>query len=147
MGLNMFNHAWTGWVSYVFPAALVSLVLSKFLAEHVTGQFRLLIQVALCWMEVPWLLTVLSMLEDIPHQSSFIRNLIMDVLIGQMPKDQSMFLTHWLLRDMYYPDKGFLFYLGDVCLGTQLVLTALLFQAFWNHIIITRLQITLSFLN
>ena len=33
------------------PAALVPLVLPKFLIEHVTSQFRLLILVATCWME------------------------------------------------------------------------------------------------
>ena len=55
------------WVSYVFPPpTLVPLVLSKFLAEHVKGQIRLLILVAPCWMEAPWLNTVLSMLADVP---------------------------------------------------------------------------------
>ena len=33
------------------PPALVPLVLSKFLAEHVKGQLRQLILVALCWIE------------------------------------------------------------------------------------------------
>ena len=42
MGLSTFNHPWTHWMSYVFhPLALLPLVLSKFLAENVTGQFRL----------------------------------------------------------------------------------------------------------
>ena len=37
--LNVFNHAWTNQMSQVFPPfALVPLVLSTFLAEHVTGQ-------------------------------------------------------------------------------------------------------------
>ena len=35
------------------PPALVPLVLSKFLAEHVKGQLRPLILVAPCWMEAP----------------------------------------------------------------------------------------------
>ena len=36
LGLNAFSHPWTFQVSYVFPPpALVPLVLSKFLAEHV----------------------------------------------------------------------------------------------------------------
>ena len=39
-----------------------SLVLSKFLAEHVTGQFRLPIPVAPCLMEATWFPTVLNML-------------------------------------------------------------------------------------
>ena len=56
MGLNAFSHPWNFQVSYVFPSpALVPLVLSKFLAEHVNGQLIYLILVAPCWMEVPWL--------------------------------------------------------------------------------------------
>ena len=48
-GLNALNHPWVYQVSYVFPPpALISLVLSKFLAEHVTGQFRLLILLTPC---------------------------------------------------------------------------------------------------
>ena len=40
---------------------------------QVSGRkFVLLILVAPCWMEVPWLPTVLSMLEDIPHQCPII---------------------------------------------------------------------------
>ena len=35
------------------PLALVPLVLSKFLAEHVKGQCRHLILMAPCWMEAP----------------------------------------------------------------------------------------------
>ena len=47
-------------VSYVFPAAaLVPLVLSRFLAEHVTGKARFLILVVPCWMEASWLSRVL----------------------------------------------------------------------------------------
>ena len=50
--LNAFNHPLMFQVSYVFPSpALVPLVLSKWLAEHVKGQLRLLILVAPCWME------------------------------------------------------------------------------------------------
>ena len=46
-------------VSYVFPPpALVPLLLSKFLAEHVNDQLRNLILVAPCWTEDPWLPTV-----------------------------------------------------------------------------------------
>ena len=44
------------------PPALVPLVLSKFLTEHVKGQLRHLILVAPCWMEAPWLPTGLNML-------------------------------------------------------------------------------------
>ena len=54
LGLNAFSHPWTFQVSCVFPPlALVPLVLSKFLAEHVNGQLRHLILVAPCWMEAP----------------------------------------------------------------------------------------------
>ena len=49
------------------PSALVPLVLSQFLAEHVTGQFRLLILMAHCWKESSWLPSVPNMLEDIPY--------------------------------------------------------------------------------
>ena len=36
LGLNMFNHQWKFQVGYVFlPPALIPLVLSKFLVEHV----------------------------------------------------------------------------------------------------------------
>ena len=62
------------------PSILVLLVLSKFLAEHVIGQFRLLILVAPCGMEAPWLPTVLNMLEDILYWCPIINSLIMDVL-------------------------------------------------------------------
>ena len=41
LGINTFNHPWTYQMSYVFPPSLVPLVLSKFLAEHVTGLFIL----------------------------------------------------------------------------------------------------------
>ena len=48
-GLKAFNHPWTFQVSYMFPPpALVPLVLSKFLAEHVSSQLRYLILVAPC---------------------------------------------------------------------------------------------------
>ena len=65
LGLNAFNYLCTCDVSYVFPPhALVSLVLSRFFLEHVTGQFKLWILVVPCGMESPLLHTVLSMLED-----------------------------------------------------------------------------------
>ena len=68
LGLNAFNHPWTFQVGYVFPApALLSLVLSKFLAEHVKHQLRLLILVVQCWLEAPWLPTVFNILADIPQ--------------------------------------------------------------------------------
>ena len=97
-------------LSYVFPPhALVPLVLSKFLAEHVKGQLRQLIQVAPCWMEGPWLPTVLNMLADIPQWCPIIKDLIVDVLVGQVLKGLPyLHLTLWLLSDVCYADKGFL---------------------------------------
>ena len=76
---------WTFQVSYVFlPPALVPLVLSQFLAEHVNGQLRHLILVAPCWIEVPWLPTVLNMVADVPQQCPIVKDLVMDVSVGQV---------------------------------------------------------------
>ena len=56
LGLNAFTIPWKFKVNFAFPyPALVSLVLSKFLAEHITGHFRLLILVTPYWMEAPGL--------------------------------------------------------------------------------------------
>ena len=55
LGLNILNYPWICHLNYVFcPSALVPQVISKFLAEHVTGLFSLVIPVAPCWMEAPW---------------------------------------------------------------------------------------------
>ena len=55
-GLKVSNYPWKYHASYVFHSpALFYLVLSRFLAEHVIGQFRLLILAASCWIEAPWL--------------------------------------------------------------------------------------------
>ena len=87
LGLNAFSHPWKFQVSYVFPPlALVPLVLSKFLAEHVNSQLRHLLLVAPCWTEAPWLPTVLNMLADIPQQCPLLKHLVMDVLVGQVLK-------------------------------------------------------------
>ena len=87
LGLNAFSHPWKFQVSYVFPPpALVPLVLAKFLAEHVNGQLRHLLLVAPCWMEAPWLPTVLSMLADVPRQCSIVKDLVVDVSVGQALK-------------------------------------------------------------
>ena len=105
--LNAFNHPWMFHVSYVFPPALVPLVMSKFLAECVKGQLRLLILLVPCWTEAPWLPTVLKMLADIPWHCPIIRDLIMDVLVGHMLKGLPyLHLTLWLLRDAYCADMG-----------------------------------------
>ena len=84
LGLNAFNHPSMFHVSYVFPPpTLVPLVLSKFLAEHVKGQLRCL---APCWMEDPWLPTVLNMLAYTPQWCPIIKDLVMDVSVGQALK-------------------------------------------------------------
>ena len=102
LGLNAFNHPWTFQVSYVFPPlALVPLVLSMFLAEHVNGQLRHLILMPPCWMEAPWLPTVLNMLADVPQWCPIIKVLIVDVLVGQVLKGLPyLHLTLWLLSDV-----------------------------------------------
>ena len=92
---NAFNHPLTYQVSYVFPhPTLVPLVLSKFLAEHVTGQFRPLILVAPCWREASWLPTVPSMLVDIPCCCPIVKHLVIDVSIDWVLKGlPSLYLT------------------------------------------------------
>ena len=70
----------------VSSPALVSLVLSKFLEKDVTGQFRILILVAPCWMEASWLPTVLNMLEEIPCQCPIMKDLMMDDSVGWVLK-------------------------------------------------------------
>ena len=108
LGLNTFSHPWTFQVSYVFlPQAVVPLVLSKFLAEHVNGQLRHLILVAPCWMEASWLPTVLNKLADVPWQCPIIKDLVVDVSVGQALKGlQYLHLTLWQLSNMCYADRG-----------------------------------------
>ena len=57
----------------ISSSCICSPVLSEFLSEHVTGQFRLLILVSSCWMEATWLPTVLNMWKTLTHQCSFIK--------------------------------------------------------------------------
>ena len=99
LGVECLQPSLTFQVSYVFPpCTLVPLVLSKFLAEYVIGQLRHLILVVPCWMEAPWLPTVLNMLADFPQQCPIIKHLIMDVLVGQVLKGlQYLHLTLWQL--------------------------------------------------
>ena len=109
LGLNAFSHPWTFQVSYVFPPpALVPLVLSKFLAEHVNGQLRWLILVAPCWMEAPWLATILNMLVDVPQAVSHCkRSCHVNVSVGQALKGlQYLHLNLWQLSNMCYADRG-----------------------------------------
>ena len=95
MGLEIdaFNNPWIYQMSYVLPPpALVPLVISKFLAEHVTCQFSLLIRVAPHWMEAPWLPIVLNMLADVPHQYPIIKHPIKDISVSWVFK--SLQLVH-----------------------------------------------------
>ena len=110
LGLNAFSHPWTFQVSYVFPPlALVPLVLFTFLAEHVNSQLRHLILVVPCWMEAPWLPKVLNMLADVPWWCAIVKDLVMDVSVGQVLKGmQYLHLTLWWLNDVCYADRGFL---------------------------------------
>ena len=93
---------------YVFPPpALAPLVLSKFLAEHVNGQLRHLLLVAPCWMEAPWLPTILNMLADVPWWCPIIKDLVMDVLVGQALKGlRYLHITLWLHSNLCYTDRG-----------------------------------------
>ena len=71
----------------MFPSlVLVPLVLPKFLAEHANSQLRHLLLVAPCWIEAPWLPTVLNMLADVPQWCPIIKDLVLDVLVGQALK-------------------------------------------------------------
>ena len=89
------------------PPALVPLVLSKSLAEHVHGQLRHLTLVVPCWMEAPWLPTILNMLADVPCWCPIIKDLIMDASVGQVLKGlQYLHLTLWQLSNVCYADRG-----------------------------------------
>ena len=108
LGLNAFSHPWTFQVSYVFPPlTLVPLVLTMFLAEHVSGQLSQLILVAPCWMEAPWIPTIFNMLGDVPQQCPIIKDLIMDVSVGQVLKGlHYLYLTLWQLSGVCCADRG-----------------------------------------
>ena len=82
-------------------------MLAIFLAEDVTIQFRLLFVAAPCWMEVPWLATVLNMLEDVPHQCHIVKDLVTDISVGSMPKGVPLlYVTLCLLSNVCCIDKG-----------------------------------------
>ena len=57
-------------------------------------------------MEAPWLPMVLDMLGDIPHLCSIVKDLIMDVPVGQVLKClQSLHFSLWLLRKLCCADE------------------------------------------
>ena len=86
--------------------ALVPLILSKFLAEHVNGQLRHLILVAPCWIKVLWLPTILNMLTDIPWQCPIIKDPVIDISVGHMLKGlQYLHLTIWQLSNVCYAER------------------------------------------
>ena len=58
-------------------------------------------------MEAPWLPTVLNMLADVPQWCPIIKDLVMDVFVGQALKGlQYLHLTLWQLSEMCYADRG-----------------------------------------
>ena len=63
--------------------------------------------VAPCWMEAPWLPTVLNMLADVPWQCPIVTDLVMDVSVGQALKGlRYLHLTLWQHGDLCYADSG-----------------------------------------
>ena len=58
-------------------------------------------------MEVTLLPIVLNILKNVPQHCPVIKDLIMDVLLGQVLKGLPyLHLTLWLLRDVCYIDRG-----------------------------------------
>ena len=58
-------------------------------------------------MEASWLPTVLNMLADVPQQCPVIKDLGMDVSVGQTLKALPYFhLTLWLLSNVCFSDRG-----------------------------------------
>ena len=89
------------------PPALVPLCSDQISSRTCQWSTQTFALVAPCWMEAPWLPTVLSMLADVPQWCPIIKDLIMDVLVGQALKGlQYLNLTFWLLSDVCYADKG-----------------------------------------
>ena len=83
-----------------------SLILCKFLVEHVTGQLKLLVLVVPCWMGV-------SLSSHSPQciqcslQCSIVKNIVLDVLVGWVLKDLTLLhLTFLVLRDACCTDRG-----------------------------------------
>ena len=83
LGLNTFNYPWKNQLSYVFlpPILLPPAVLEVSGRTH-HKSIQPTVLVAPCWVEVPWLPTVLNKLEYTPSQCPLSR----DVLVGQALK-------------------------------------------------------------
>ena len=121
-----------------------------------------------CSTGAPCLATVLNILEDIPHQSPIVNNLIGDVSLAWYQRLCYHCINLWLLRDslpaimerlvslvylrgcitiLFLPLVWMIFcftYLGLDWFSAPLVFTIPLFQPFWNVTMISRLQINLS---
>ena len=116
------------------PPTLVPPVLSMFLAEHVKGQLRLLILMAPCWKEAPWLPTVFNMLRDIPQQCLIVKDLIMDILVGHVIKGLPyLHLTLWLLRDVCLCTQGFSSSVCQVVAGATWASMSKVYQQCWKE--------------
>ena len=117
---------------FLLPA-LFPHVLAKILAEHVTDQFRLLIPVAPCWMEVPWLPKVLHVLADGPYWCPIVKDLIVDVSVGQVLRGlQSWHLTFWLLRDVFQR-QGFSCLICIVVVGVTSASMTNIYLQYWKE--------------
>ena len=130
LGLNAFNHSWTFQVSYVFPSpALVPLVLSMFLVEHVKGQLRHLV------LEAPCFPTVLNMLADVPGWCPIIKDLVVDFSVGQVLNGLPyVYLTLWLVSDVCYTDRGSLPQCVRQWWGQLECLMAKVYQQCWKEL-------------
>ena len=118
---------------HVSSSCISSLVLSKFLAEQVKGQLRQLILVASCWMEACWLPTVLNMLADIPQSCPIIKDLIMDVSVGQVLKGVPyLHLTLWLFSNVCYTD-GFSSSVCQAVAGATQASMSEVYQQCWKE--------------
>ena len=149
---------WGGLCVY-FPPTWAPIVLSKLLAELLTGQFIILIIIVPCWMEAPWLPSPLNMLADAPCQCHTVKHLIRDVSVDQVLRSlSSVHLSLCplrqvcLLKRMYqmmsFVPLHYMFFLFHLIrfkhdwYNIHIYCSAML--DFWNITIFTRLQNILS---
>ena len=108
-GVECFQWTWAHHLNYVFSTSLlVSLVLTKFLVKHATGQMRVLILVVPGWMKVSWSLQLIKC-RKMSHASvcSMIKDFVRSVLIGLV--FEVLPLLHLMLclhRNMCCADSG-----------------------------------------
>ena len=57
-------------------------------------------------MEAPWLPTVLNLLADVPQQCPTIKDLVLDVLVGQALKELPYLHLTLMLSNVCYADRG-----------------------------------------